>query len=130
MLAQPAIRAFHREAARRLQRRGALLLRALRFGDAVAGVLYGFLDRGVTRICVTGFLRAHARRSPGAILYADAIERAHRGGNRLFDFMRGAERYKYRWGASDVARLHRCRVTREAAARPGRSAAIRQAADG
>lgn len=65
---------------------------------------------------LTGFDPAFARRSPGAILYADAIERAHARGDRVFDFMRGAEAYKYRWGARDLVRLHRCRFAQRASA--------------
>ena len=39
--------------------------------------------------------------SPGAILLAHAIERARQEGATHVDFLRGAEPYKYLWGAED-----------------------------
>ena len=38
---------------------------------------------------------------PGTLLLGAVIEQAMREGRREIDFLRGAERYKYAWGAVD-----------------------------
>jgi CelD/BcsL family acetyltransferase involved in cellulose biosynthesis len=50
--------------------------------------------------------------SPGVVLTATAIERAIELGRKEFDFLRGDEEYKYRFGAVD-SQIFRLRVTRE-----------------
>src|SRR5207248_6429930 len=67
VLGAAATRAFHRDAARRLLERGALLLFVLRLGGETAGALYGFRDRAAVRYYLSGFDPAHARRSPNAM---------------------------------------------------------------
>jgi len=49
--------------------------------------------------------------SVGSVLVAHAIEQAVRGGAKTFDFLRGAEDYKYAWGAQDRMNKRR-RLTR------------------
>ena len=44
---------------------------------------------------------AYALLSPGWVLLAQLIERAIESGHRRFDFMRGDETYKYRFGGED-----------------------------
>ena len=44
--------------------------------------------------------------SIGNILVAHAIEQAVRDGATTFDFLRGAEEYKYRWGSQDQPLYH------------------------
>lgn len=112
MLDDPSTRAFHRAAGRRLMSRGALMLHALRLHGEVAAVLYGFHDRRASRYYLSGFDPGQARRSPGLLVVADAIERAHARGAEVFDFLRGAERYKYRWGARDLTRLRTLTIWR------------------
>jgi CelD/BcsL family acetyltransferase involved in cellulose biosynthesis/glycosyltransferase involved in cell wall biosynthesis len=107
VLHAPSTRLFHRQAAGRLLPRRALLLRGLRLGGDLVAVLYGFHDRDATRCYLTAFDTRRARHSPGALLVADALEDAHRRGAKLVDFLRGAEPYKYRWGACDLTQLHR-----------------------
>ena len=43
----------------------------------------------------------HAALSPGWVLLAHLIERVIESGHRHFDFMRGDEGYKYRFGGKD-----------------------------
>lgn len=107
MLSDAPTRAFHREVSQRLLARGALLLSALRIRGAVAGVLYGFHDRAATRYYSSGFSPECGHFSPGTLLVAHAIEGAKERGAELFDFLRGAEPYKYTWGAQDIAPLYR-----------------------
>lgn len=51
--------------------------------------------------------------SPGVVLTALAIEHAIRLGRAEFDFLRGDEEYKYRFGATDT-HIYRLRITRNA----------------
>jgi CelD/BcsL family acetyltransferase involved in cellulose biosynthesis len=50
--------------------------------------------------------------SPGVVLTTRAIERAIENGRPIFDFLRGNETYKYRFGAQDTT-VHRLQVKRE-----------------
>lgn len=50
--------------------------------------------------------------SPGVVLTTRAIEQAIGNGRHLFDFLRGNESYKYRFGAHDTT-VHRLHVKRE-----------------
>lgn len=106
-LAEGRVRAFHRAVAALLLARGSLMLHAVHLDGRVAAVLHGFHDRDATRYYVGGFDPAAARLSPGTLAIAHGIEAAAARGSRLFDFLRGAEPYKYRWGARDLTRLHR-----------------------
>ncbi len=46
-----------------------------------------------------GFSNAHARLSPGWLMMAEMMQRSIEAGKTVFDFMRGDEEYKYRFGA-------------------------------
>jgi len=54
---------------------------------------------------------AFAALSPGVVLTAAAIERAIAAGRAEFDFLRGNEEYKYRFGAADT-HIYRLRLER------------------
>jgi CelD/BcsL family acetyltransferase involved in cellulose biosynthesis len=43
---------------------------------------------------------------PGTALFAMAIIRSIENGYLRYDFLRGAEQYKYRWGATDTSNFH------------------------
>ncbi|MGI9261121.1 MAG: GNAT family N-acetyltransferase, partial [Woeseiaceae bacterium] len=43
---------------------------------------------------------------PGTALFANVIDRGIEEGYTNYDFLRGAEAYKYKWGASDVHTYH------------------------
>lgn len=107
-------RAFLADAAAGLARRDGLLGIGVRLGGELAAVVLGFVDRDQARYYLGGFDPRHERRSPGTLAIAAAIEEAGRRGARLFDFLRGAESYKYRFGARDHVRLHRRVVLRSA----------------
>ena len=110
MLADDGVALFHALAMPRLCDRGLARLYALEIGDRIAGVYYGlqFGDRAYAYL--GGFDPSFDSISPGTILIGHAIERAEGEGAREFDFLRGSESYKYRWGASD--RSNRTRVLR------------------
>jgi CelD/BcsL family acetyltransferase involved in cellulose biosynthesis len=100
-VADPAVREFHRDAARALGAAGMLRLYRLRIGDAVAAVYYGFARGGASYAYLGGFDPATPRQSPGAQIMLHAIGEAIAEGRREFHFLRGGERYKYAWGARD-----------------------------
>jgi CelD/BcsL family acetyltransferase involved in cellulose biosynthesis len=110
VLADPAVRAFHRDAARAFCEAGVLRLYRLRIGDTVAGVYYGFQHRGNAYAYLGGFDPEMTRLSPGAQLLDHAIRAAITEGAREFHFLRGGESYKYAWGAID--RLNTSRTFR------------------
>ncbi len=56
---------------------------------------------------------AFAALSPGVVLTATAIEEAIKLGRETFDFLRGDEEYKYRFGAVDT-RIYKARLERSA----------------
>ncbi|HEX7090744.1 MAG TPA: GNAT family N-acetyltransferase [Longimicrobiales bacterium] len=115
-LADAAVRAFHRRAAAGLAERGVLRLHALWLGTDLAAVFYGFLHRRRACAYLAGFEPRFASLSVGAVLLGHAIEEAIREGATEFDFLRGREEYKYRWGARDC--WSRRRVLRHAGAQP------------
>lgn len=110
VLADPAVRAFHRDAASTFCEAGILRLYRLRIGDTVAGVYYGFQHRGNAYAYLGGFDPEMTRFSPGAQLLDHAIRAALAEGVREFHFLRGGETYKYAWGAID--RLNTSRTFR------------------
>jgi CelD/BcsL family acetyltransferase involved in cellulose biosynthesis len=95
------IRAFHREAARRALRRRWLRFWGLRRHESISGIIYAFLSRGRLYSYLSGFDPALAKFSPGTVMLGHVIGEAIRAGAREFDFLRGNEPYKYRWGARE-----------------------------
>lgn len=92
------IQSFHREAARGLLEQDSLRLHSLRLDGATVASLYCFSYAGVGYYYLGGFDPALSRHSVGTLLTAHAQEDAVREGCREFDFLRGQEPYKYRWG--------------------------------
>lgn len=101
------IQSFHRAAARGLQARDLLRLYRLWIGSSVAAVYYGFVAKGRAYAYLGGFDPCLPRLSPGAQIIAYAIEQGIAEGATSFDFLRGAESYKYAWGAVDQNKISR-----------------------
>lgn len=112
VLADDAIRAFHRDAARRMLDAGALRMYAMRIGGRTAAIFYGFAHHATVYYYLGGWDPALERLSPGMLIVAHAIEEAVREGAASFDFLRGAEDYKYAWGAVDRVNRRRQLVRR------------------
>jgi CelD/BcsL family acetyltransferase involved in cellulose biosynthesis len=108
MLADEGDQRFHREVARAMLDAGALRLYATYLEDRIVGVFYGFADRDTVYYYLSGYEPELEKRSIGTVMVAHAIEQAVRVGKKTFDFLRGAEEYKYAWGAKD--RMNRRRV--------------------
>jgi CelD/BcsL family acetyltransferase involved in cellulose biosynthesis len=77
-----------------------------RADGTVVGVLYGFWWRDTFAAYQSGWDPRYARDSIGSVLVLHALELAAGHGARTFDFLRGREPYKYRFGAQD-----RCDLT-------------------
>ncbi|WTW93378.1 GNAT family N-acetyltransferase [Streptomycetaceae bacterium NBC_01309] len=69
--------------------------------DGPVGVLYGFLWGDTFSYYQTGWDPSYARLSLGTVLVAETVAAVHGEGASVFDFLRGAEEYKYRFGAVD-----------------------------
>lgn len=64
------------------------------------GVLYSLRGNGRTLYYQSGWAPPEKGISPGSLLIAAALENAVERGDSIFDFGRGDEPYKRRWGAS------------------------------
>jgi CelD/BcsL family acetyltransferase involved in cellulose biosynthesis len=69
--------------------------------DQIVAALYGFQWNSTFAYYQTGWDPAYAQLSLGTVLVAEAIKVAASNGIEVFDFLRGAEDYKYRFGATD-----------------------------
>jgi len=101
VLSDDATQQFHRDAARRMLNAGMLRMYATRIDDRIAAVFYGFALNGIVYYYLSGYDPALEKLSIGTLLVAHAVEQAVRDGATTFDFLRGAEEYKYAWGATD-----------------------------
>jgi CelD/BcsL family acetyltransferase involved in cellulose biosynthesis len=102
------VRRLHEEAARAFAARGALRLYGLRYDGRYAAVVYGFREARRLHLYMQGIDPALERASPGTILVGLVVQDALREGVHQIDFLRGAEPYKYAWGASDEASVRLC----------------------
>lgn len=101
VLAATRERDFHCAAARALLGQGVLRLYALRLAGRIVAALYAFHAHGRTYSYLGGFDPDVAELGPGTQIVAYGIEEARREGALHFDFLRGQEAHKYRWGAVD-----------------------------
>jgi CelD/BcsL family acetyltransferase involved in cellulose biosynthesis len=92
---------FHKEAAASLLSKGNLRLYGLLFNGNFAANLYAFRKAGTVYFYASGFDPAFSKLDLGVIMIGEALEQALREGLHTFDFLRGTENYKYRWGAHD-----------------------------
>jgi CelD/BcsL family acetyltransferase involved in cellulose biosynthesis len=72
-----------------------------RDGADVVGVCYGFEWNGCFSAYQSGWDPAYADRSLGTVLVYEALLGARAAGLHTFDFLRGAEAYKFRFGAGE-----------------------------
>ncbi|MGJ4944827.1 GNAT family N-acetyltransferase [Bradyrhizobium sp. HKCCYLS1011] len=96
--------AFYREVAARFARHGWLRLLTLSLGDRVVGASFDFQVRGRAYHYIGGFAPELGMLGIGSLMLQQLIARAIRDGAGEFDFLRGEEDYKRRWGG--VPRPH------------------------
>ncbi len=107
VLADPRMAAFLAEAVPALAASGAACVHALRLAGAVAAAALVLHAPGRWLLYLGGFDPARRFESPGTLLIGHVIEQAIAAGVGELDFLRGAEAYKYAWGAEE-----RCNTTR------------------
>jgi CelD/BcsL family acetyltransferase involved in cellulose biosynthesis len=106
------VQGFHRAAAAALFSRGSLRLHLMLLDGEPQAALYCFQFGGRCAYYAGGFEPSLARLSVGTVLTGHAIRYAITDDAADdFDFLRGDEAYKYRWGAQD-RRNRRVSVTR------------------
>ena len=101
VLADPRVRATLVVAAPALLADGALRVAVLRLGGELAAGCVALLAQDRLMLYLGGFAAEHAHCSPGSLLLAALAEQAADEGRRELHFLRGAEAYKYAWGAID-----------------------------
>ena len=101
MLADDVIQQLHRDVAAEMLDAGALRMYSMSLDDRPIAVFYGFADSHTVYYYLSGYDPDLEKLSPGTLIVAHAIECAIRDGATTFDFLRGAEDYKYTWGAKD-----------------------------
>ena len=72
---------------------------ATRYGEIV-GVLYGFSFGDTFSYYQTGWSYDYVKQSLGSVMVAHAMEHAAGAGAKVFDFLRGDDEYKRRFGAT------------------------------
>ncbi len=70
--------------------------------EQVVGILYGFWWRDTFSYFQTGWDPSWWELSLGTALVYEMILHARSAGVKIFDFLRGPEEYKYRFGAEDL----------------------------
>ena len=80
---------------------GALRMYAMRIGETIRAIFYGFAHHNTVYYYLGGYDPDLEKISIGNTIVAHAIEQACIDGAMSFDFLRGAEEYKYAWGAKD-----------------------------
>lgn len=101
VLADPRMQHFLSLALPALATHDLLRCFAIEAAGGIAGVHVGFVHGTCTYAWLGGIDPEKAHLSPGAVLIGHAIETAMHEGHGAFDFLRGAEAYKYGWGAVD-----------------------------
>jgi CelD/BcsL family acetyltransferase involved in cellulose biosynthesis len=101
---------FHAEVSSGFSRQGMLRLIVLRLDGRAIAALYAFAAGDRTWFYLGGFDPEFEKLSPGTAAVGTAIERAAAEGHRAFDFLRGAEPYKYWWGATNAVTSGRSAV--------------------
>ncbi|MDH4211003.1 MAG: GNAT family N-acetyltransferase [candidate division WOR-3 bacterium] len=105
----PGIMAFFKELTERFDRNGWLRFRALVFDCNPVGAILAFVLKGRVFLYNMGFDPEYRRISPGIMTIARDIQSSISEGYEYYDFLRGDEDYKYRFGAKE---RYTVRVTR------------------
>jgi CelD/BcsL family acetyltransferase involved in cellulose biosynthesis len=101
VLSDLRVLAWHRDALPALEAAGLLRLYVLRLRERIVGGLYVLCSKHKAFYYIGGFDPELEQLGLGTILIGHAISEAEREGAHVFDFLRGQEAYKYRWGAAD-----------------------------
>jgi CelD/BcsL family acetyltransferase involved in cellulose biosynthesis len=106
---RPEIATFFERVARAFMAIGWLRLDFLEIGERAVASSFGFELFGRVYLYNSAYEPEVARLSPGFILVSELVKNSIEAGLKVFDFLRGPERYKYQLGAAPVP-LHNVRV--------------------
>jgi len=106
---KPEIATFFERIARAFMPLGWLRLDFLEIGDRAVASTFSFERDGVFYLYNSAFESDAASVSPGFVLTSELIKSCIERGVRVFDFLRGPERYKYELGAQALP-LHNVRL--------------------
>lgn len=99
--ANPFFEAFHARLIAERHASGEIQMLRVRAGAEAIGYLYNFVGSGVVHAYQSGFLYDDdAKRKPGVVSHALAIERNLAEGRRIYDFMAGEARHKKSLGTA------------------------------
>lgn len=107
----PQMEGFFRRVVPAIAAEGGVEMTFLKLGGVRAACVLCFRTDGDLLLYNSGYEKAYAGLSVGLLSKALALQRAIEQGMRRFDFLRGAEPYKYDLGAKDVS-VYRCVVRR------------------
>jgi CelD/BcsL family acetyltransferase involved in cellulose biosynthesis len=93
---------FFRRFAHVLARRGVMRLVILEVGGRPMATIYGWAEHGTWSVYNSAYDHTQRALSPGMVLVAETVRLAAEERCHTLDFLRGAEDYKYRFGAVDV----------------------------
>lgn len=101
--AEPRNERFHRDACRNFLRKGWLFLSFLTLSDKRVAATCSYLYKGRVYFHLSGIgaVGDAWKYSPGIVLHCLCMQEAIRRGVTDYDFMRGTEDYKYRFGSVD-----------------------------
>lgn len=112
VVADGRVREHLRRAARGLLSDGVLRLHVLHLDDRPAAAVLALHEDARLQCYLQGWSEDFARYGPSTLVLARAFRRAVDEGARAIDMLRGSERYKYAWGATD-RHLHRRILSRD-----------------
>jgi CelD/BcsL family acetyltransferase involved in cellulose biosynthesis len=101
VLGSDSLRRFHEDAASRLHTAGVLRLHTISRQAVPIAAFYGFVYRDTGYYYLGGFDPPYEKWSVGHQIVWHALRLASEEGVTTFDFLRGQEPYKYRWGCRD-----------------------------
>ncbi|MBI5117768.1 GNAT family N-acetyltransferase [Candidatus Poribacteria bacterium] len=106
----PRMESFFRSMIRAMSEEGVLRLFVLRLFDLIAAAAVCFDYQKTMYLYNSGYDPRYASLSAGLLCKILSIKHSIEIGRKKYDFLKGAEPYKYRLGGREV-RLSRCRIT-------------------
>lgn len=106
---KPEVATFFERIGRAFMDLGWLRLDLLEVGGRPIASTFSFELDGVFYLYNSAYEPDAARLSPGVVLVAELVKSSIESGLRIFDFLRGPERYKYQFGALGVP-LNKVRI--------------------